>query len=164
MNALTIALLSVLGTILLGALAAGAVWAYRRSRIEATEGRRLTGELAQALAVHSKSIEQYSTLLGEASAALKDLPRLVEGFGKMSAAQVVELNILRKEIKTLRESIFRRDDVRTVDVPDDMEKDFTWRAQQIVSEVPGLSMAEAIERVVSEEARKITSPGGFDLG
>jgi hypothetical protein len=163
MNALTIALLSVLGTLLIGGVAAGVVLAQIRSRKNAEDDRRLAGELVRlageltvALGLHSKSIDQYSE-------SIKNTPKLVEGIGKMAAAQVVEIQLLRKQIQALKDSIFRRD-MERVDVPGDTEKDFAWRAKEMMAESPGLTMSEALQKVVEEEASRITSPGGFDLG
>jgi hypothetical protein len=156
MNGLTIALLSVLGTMVVAAIAVAAIMAHIQSKKDWEQDRKITGELTAALGAHRECIEKYSS-------AMQAVPKLVEGLGKLAGAQVVEITELRKQVKSLKDAIFRRDALG-VEVPDEREKDFAWRAKEIMEQSPGISMGEALQKVVEEEARGMTSPGGFDLG
>ncbi len=120
--------------------------------------------MVEALATHTKSIDKYSEAMTAAMGSIKDLPKLTEGLGKLCAAQVTEIGALRREIRSLREAIFKKDDVRGFEMPPDERKDFSWRAQELMQGTPGLTMEAALARILEDESKMVVGASAFELG
>jgi hypothetical protein len=157
-------LISILGTIVLAGIVTVGVLLYRRNAQRSTAQAQTALAMVEALSANTESIDKYSEVLITATGSLKDLPRLTEGLGKLCAAQVVEITALRREIKALREAIFKKDDVRGFEMPPDERKDFAWRAQEMMQTTPGLTMESALARILEEEQKMVVGASAFELG
>jgi hypothetical protein len=146
MNSVSIALMSVLGTILIGVTVAGSAYVLqKRSKAQAA--------FIEALTRHTESLDKYSTATSLAADPLKNVPKLVE-------ALVVQTNIMRTEIKALREMLFKKNEMRAYEVPSDEEKDYAWRIKELVSS--GMSHEDALKAVINDSLSTV-NPGVFSL-
>lgn len=144
MNELTVVLLSIAGTLLIVLVGVALRLAWKKMSL-----------IASAINKYI-STEQA----GGNPAGLATIPSLIEGLTKMCAAQVVAINDLRKTVKSLQEAIFKRDDIRGLETPDDDVKNIAWEAKRIQAENPGMDYMSAMMRAVEEEAKETNGAAG----
>jgi hypothetical protein len=112
--------------------------------------------LQDSLAKIAAGLSRYAESAG---AAAGPLDKILE----IQAEHVVQVGLLRAEIKKLSETMFRKSELRPYEAHTEHEKDYAWRARELASREQ-IPFTEALKKIMDEEIQSTVSPGVFDLG
>lgn len=145
MSVFTAVISSIAGTIILVALAAlfWKIW------------KDVSGMLS-ALPKLVASIDKYISLEDH----VKTIPVLLEGQAKMCAAQIAAIGELRKTVTAFKEAVFKRDNINSLELPSDGEKNLAWEAKRIKMENPGMDDLTAMMKAVESEMKDLNGASG----
>lgn len=163
MNSVAEILAAILGTLVLTLGGVGLGWAIRRKGAEKERQIKVLIELSASASMLAGSLDRYLKAIEGAEAPLKDIPKIMAGWVKLSGEGVTQINALRGEVKTLRESIFRKDEVRAVENPTEEQAGLAWEIQRQMQMNPQLSYMDATARALEEMSKSVVGANQFSL-